>query len=196
MLPRAAIAQLIASGTVGIDPYLEVQLKGASYVLRLGRRFRRWLPGESAVRIWSPSAAGTALAVPENADILTIDPGDFILGCTLERIRLPAHIAAQISPLSHVARFGLGVTCGADFINPGFGEVAASMLTLELHNHNSRPLELRSGMPVAHLRLIEIGTQVGVPLARSIYEGADPLTGPLLFEEWSPILSPEVDNPA
>ncbi len=196
MLSRAAIAESIVSGAVGIYPYSEVQLRGASYVLRLGRRFRRWLPGQSAVRMWSPSAAGTALAAPEDANILTIDPGALVLGCTFERIRLPANIAGQISPLSHVARFGLGVTCGADFINPGFGGATASILTLELYNHNSRPLELHAGVPVAHLRLIEIGTQGEASPPRSIYEGSDPLTEPLLFEEWSAVLCPEADNAA
>lgn len=194
MLPKAEIARLVASSVVEIDPFSGLQLKGASYVLRLGRRFRRWLPGQSTVRMWSPSAAATALAAPEDTDIFTIDPGTLVLGCTLERIRLPESIAGQISPLSHVARFGLGVTCGADFINPGFGGAAASLLTLELYNHNSRPLELRPGMPVVHLRLIETGAPVGASPPRSIYEGVDPLTEPLLFEEWSPVLSLDVGN--
>jgi dCTP deaminase len=194
MLPKAEIARLVASSAIEIDPFSGIQLKGASYVLRLGRRYRRWLPGQSAVRMWSPSAAATALDTPEDADVFTISPGSLVLGCTLERIRLPESIAGQISPLSHVARFGLGVTCGADFINPGFGGAAASLLTLELYNHNSRPLELRSGMPVAHLRLIETGASAGDGTPRSIYEGVDPLTEPLLFEEWSPVLSLEVDN--
>ena len=194
MLPKAEIVRLITSSAVEIDPFSGIQLKGASYVLRLGRRYRRWLPGQSAVRMWSPSAAATALAAPEDADIFTIDPRALVLGCTLERIRLPESIAGQISPLSHVSRFGLGVTCGADFINPGFGGAAASLLTLELYNHNSRPLALRSGMPVAHLRLIETGAPADGGTPRSIYEGADPLTEPLLFEEWSPVISPEVNN--
>ena len=194
MLPKPEIARLVASSAVGIDPFSGIQLKGASYVLRLGRRFRRWLPGQTAIRMWSPSAAAAALAAPEEAEIFTIDPGTLVLGCTLERIRLPESIAGQISPLSHVARFGPGVSCGADFINPGFGGAAASLLTLELYNHNSRPLELRSGMPVAHLRLIETGAPADAGPPRSIYEGTDPLTAPLLFEEWGTTFSPEVDN--
>lgn len=189
MLPRTEIARLVATGTVGIEPYSQAQLRGASYVLRLGHRFRRWLPGPEPMRIWSPTAAESALAAPEEGETFTIDPGAFVLGCTLERIRLPGSIAGQISPLSHVARFGLGVTCGADLINPGFGGSAASMLTLELYNHNVRPLELHFGMPVAHFRLVETGAQEEGGPPRSIYEGADPLTSPLLFEEWSPVLS-------
>ena len=196
MLSRAVIAQRIGSGALGIDPYSEAQLRGASYVLRLGGRFRRWLPGQSMIRMWSPSAAGAALGPPEAAGSLTIDPGNFVLGCTLERIRLPADLTGRISPLSHVARFGLGITCGADFINPGFGGAAASMLTLELYNHNSRPLELLAGMPIAHLHLVAIGTEVDGSPPRSIYEGSDPLTEPLLFEEWGSVLSLEADVPS
>ena len=188
MLPRAIITELVASGTIGIEPFCEVQLKVASYVLRLGRRLRRWLPGDVPVRMWSPAAAAAALAAPEEVDVIALEPGEFALGCTLERISLPAHLAGQISPLSHVARFGLGVTCGADFINPGFGRATPSMLTLELYNHNPRPLELRAGMPVAHLRFVAVGSDAASDRARSIYEGADPLIAPLLFEEWSLVL--------
>lgn len=185
MLASTEIVERLEAGALEIRPYHWVQLRGASYVLRLGNRFRRWIPSATPVRLWSPGAVGLALAAPEVSDTLVIEPASFVLGCTLEHIRLGTGLAGQISPLSHVARFGLGVTCGADLINPGFGRSDASMLTLELFNHNVRPLELRSGMPVAHLRLIEIGSTDKRLPPQSIYEGADPLTDPLFYEEWS-----------
>lgn len=188
MLASAKIVERLEAGSLEIRPYNKVQLRGVSYVLRLGNRFRRWVPGVAPVRLWSPAAVGLALAAPEISDTLVIEPAAFVLGCTLEHIRLGTGLAGQISPLSHVARFGLGVTCGADLINPEFGRSGASMLTLELFNHNVRPLELRVGMPVAHLRLIEIDTTDERVSPQSIYEGADPLTDPLLHEEWSAAL--------
>jgi dCTP deaminase len=163
-------------------------VKDAGYVLRLGGRFRRWSAGDTPIRLWSPDAAADALAAPEIAEALRLEPGELVLGCTLERIRLGSGLAGQISPLSHIARFGLGVTCGADFINPGFGSSVPSPLTLELFNHNVRPLELCAGMPVAHLRLLKITQTDGRVPRRSIYEGIDPLTNPLLHEEWSAAL--------
>ncbi|MBO1329502.1 dCTP deaminase [Acetobacter suratthaniensis] len=196
MLAKAAIAQRISAGTLEIEPYSEIQLRGASYVLRLGRRFRRWLPGHTPVRTWTASASGDALAAPEDMEIFTIQPRDLVLGCTRERIRIPSDIVGQISPLSHVARFGLGVTCGADFVNPGYGGSAASMLTLELYNYNSRPLELCAGMPIAHLRFVTLGEQAVFDTPCSIYEGNDSLTAPLLFEEWNPLLRGETDDSA
>lgn len=195
MLHSGGIIEALNAGALEIIPYDDVQLRGASYVLRLGNRYRRWVPGTAPVRLWAPAAIGPALAGPEVSDILVIEPGAFVLGCTLERIRLGAELSGQISPLSHVARFGLGVTCGADFINPGFGSSGASMLTLELFNHNVRPLELRAGMPVAHLRLIQTGVANDQRLPRSIYEGADPLTDPLLYEEWNGTLDLEGSVP-
>ena len=185
MLSSGEILAARVTGALEINPYSETQMKDASYVLRLGSCFRRWLAADAPIRLWSPDAATEALAAPETAEALRIEPGHLVLGCTLERIRLGAGLAGQISPLSHVARFGLGVTCGADFINPGFGNSIPSSLTLELFNHNVRPLELRAGMPVAHLRLLKITRTDERPPRRSIYEGADPLTDPLLYEEWS-----------
>jgi dCTP deaminase len=185
MLSSAEILAERSAGSLQIQPFSKIQMKGASYVLRLGSRFRRWLAGDVPVQLWSPDAAANALSTPEFAESLCIGPGDLVLGCTLESISLGSGLAGQISPLSHVARFGLGVTCGADFINPGFGSSVPSPLTLELFNHNVRPLELRAGMPLAHLRLFKVTrTKESAPL-RSIYEGVDPLTSPLLHEEWS-----------
>lgn len=184
MLAEAAIVAEREAGSLDIQPFSAVQLKAASYVLRLGRRFRRWSAGVVPVRLWSSDAGAEALMPTQESDTLLIEPGGFVLGCTLERIRLSAALAAQISPLSHVARFGLGVNCGADFVNPGYGGVTPSPLTLELYNHNVRPLELKAGAPIAHLRFVRLSGLTERTAPPSIYEGADPLSAPLLYEEW------------
>ena len=194
MMSGLEISTARTTGILDIEPYSALQLKGVSYVLRLGNRYRLWLVGEEPVRLWSSGASTEALGDLEVSDTLRLDPGRFVLGSTLERIRLSSGLAGLISPLSHVARFGLGVTCGADLINPGFGGAMPSPLTLELFNHNVRPLELSEGMPVAHLRLFRVPEDDGCSLRRSIYEGMDTPTPPLLYEEWHPLLTPTVQQ--
>ena len=89
--------------------------------------------------------------------------------------------------MSHITRFGLNVHGGADFVNPGFGKRTPSPLTLELFNCNASPLTLTAGMPIIHLRLEQLAFNAEAPWTSvSIYEGADPLGGPKLFEEWAP----------
>lgn len=172
-------------GRLTIAPFDEGRLKPASYVLSLGARFRRWRREAEPVQLWSAAAGATHLDDPFAAGTVVLQPGDFILGCTAETVGLPPDLYGLISPLSHVARFGLALHCGADFVNPGFGGAAATALTLELVNHNPSPIELTAGMPIAHLRIGRIERDSApAPRFRSIYEGADPLVAPQLHEEW------------
>jgi dCTP deaminase len=118
---------------------------------------------------------------PVEGDEFVIRSGEFVLACTAECIGLSVGRFATVSPLSHVARFGLGINCGADFVNPGFGSMNPTVLALELFNHNPSPLVLTAGMPIAHLR---VGCVEAETLhARSVYEGKDPLAAPRFFEE-------------
>jgi dCTP deaminase len=189
MLGRAAILDAMKLFDLGIEPFVDSQLRSASYVLRLGRRFRRARLAVQPIHVWSANAADDRFMEIEEASELCIPQGDFVLAATHETVRLPDRLAGAISPLSHIARFGLSVTCGADHISPGYGSNGGASLTLELVNNNPTPLRLSAGMPIAHLRLYAI--EGGDPVHRrsSIYEGRDPLSAPMLFEEWSSALS-------
>ena len=185
-LSSEAIAEEIGSGQLTIRPFSPPQLRPASYVVRLGNRFRRWKAHAEPIRLWALGAADAHLHDPIQATSMLILPGEFILASTSESIGIPNDRFGSISPLSHVARFGLGINLGADFVNPGFGLNNPSPLTLELVNHNPAPLELTAGMPIGHLRIGVISRDNGTSdHAKSIYEGRDPLVGPQLFEEWS-----------
>ena len=94
-------------------------------------------------------------------------------------------MTGHLSPLSHMARFGVDIHGGASLINPGFGWNAPMSLTLEIANRNASPIVMRAAMPLAHLRFEIVAEQGGGSVRKSIYEGRDPLVGPLLFEEWS-----------
>ena len=176
LLNRREIEVEVASGHLRIEPFDSTHGRPASYVLCLGRRFRRWRAREIPIRMWSQGAADEHLVEPVECDEIVIGPGEFMLATTSESIGLPADRWAMISPLSHIARFGLNIHCGADFVNPGFGMARAAPLTLELCNHNSAPL-------IAHLRIGRVNGIDAPP--QSIYEQVDPLTPSRLFEDMS-----------
>jgi len=81
-------------------------------------------------------------------DSLVLHPGQFVLGSTLEFIRLPAHLGAQVLSRSSWGRLGLLVAT-AVAVQPGF----AGCLTLELVNTGSVPIRLRPGLRVAQLQV-------------------------------------------
>ena len=183
LLNQHEIAAEVASGQLHVEPFDPTHFRPASYVLCLGRRFRRWQAGEVPISLWSERAADGRLAEPVECDEIVINPGEFMLASTSESIGLSGDRWAMISPLSHIARFGLSIHCGADFVNPGFGRARAAPLTLELCNHNPSPLALTAGIPIAHLRIGRING-IGSPLA-SIFDHIDPVTPSRLFEDMS-----------
>lgn len=187
-LSGQAIQHEVATGRFTIAPFRAACVKPASYVLSLGKRFRRWKSVSQPLILWSPNAASNYLDEPFDAQSVTMFPGEFLLSCTAEDVSLPADRVGTLSPLSHITRFGLSLHGGADLVSPGYGLQAPSRLTLELTNHNASPLELTAGMPIAHLRISPMHVDTSVDSGRvSIYEGADPVVAPKLYEEWSRI---------
>lgn len=182
-LSDQAILEKISAGTITIDPFNARALKPASYVLTLGTRFRQWR-GKGVIDLWGSQIGEDQLGEVIEDSAFLVRPRDFALAQTVERVGLCEQLAAAISPLSHVARFGLGINGGADWVNPGFGAAAPSYLTLELYNYSNRPLLLRAGMPICHLRLAEVAGAVSSEGSRwSVYEGSDPLGVPQLRAE-------------
>ncbi len=90
-----------------------------------------------------------------------IDPGMFVLGTTVEYIKIPDDIACQVHGCSSIGRTGLFVQ-NAGWVDPGFeGE-----LTLELFNASSTRLYLEPGQRIAQLSF----TYLNSP-ARNPYRG-------------------------
>ena len=185
----------IEAGRIGIDPYLPTLIKPVSYVLRLGSNIIKWAPSERPIRIWSESAGKDHLVRESLMPGHILPPGGFFLCGTLERIRVPEGLCGVIATLSHLARFGLCVHLNSFVISPGFGVNRMSHLTLELSSHNSAPVELQPGLPVCHILFArtEAGREARLPLSRSIYEGLDAPSGPMLYEEFCNILGSALD---
>jgi dCTP deaminase len=101
---------------------------------------------------------------------LVLHPGQFILGATLEFIRLPAHLGAQVLSRSSWGRLGLLVAT-AVAVQPGF----AGCLTLELVNAGSVPIRLRPGLRVAQLQIWSAEAPTQTPYTSGIEKYRAPL---------------------
>lgn len=76
-----------------------------------------------------------------------IQPGDFALGVTLEKVTLPNDLVARVEGRSSLGRLGIIVHSTAGFVDPGF----AGTITLEITNINRMPVALYPGMRVCQL---------------------------------------------
>ncbi len=105
-----------------------------------------------------------------------LEPRGFVLGWTVERLRLPheSKIGARVEGKSSLARIGVGVHVTAPTIHPGFGSVPpGSPIRLEIWNPGSLRVRLTKGMPICQLIFEEVH---GVPEAG--YHGQFQSQGP------------------
>lgn len=187
-LSGQAISEYVDGGTIRIEPFDQRGLRAASYILQLGVRFRRWNVTEMPLDPWGQENADDTLGSIFETNQLAMQPGEFLLGQTVERIGLPDGFAGILSPLSHVARFGLSIHGGADWISPGFGTGSPTHLTLELCNHNASTIILRAKMPICQVRIARVTGDPRLAKRRaSIYDGDDPLVYPRYREELGPL---------
>lgn len=79
---------------------------------------------------------------------IVLHPGELILGCTLEFVRLPRDVGGQVLSRSSWGRVGL-IVATAVTMQPGW----LGMITLELANQGALPITLYPGLRVAQLVL-------------------------------------------
>lgn len=108
-----------------ISPYTYDQLQPASYDVRL-------LDIQGAIQIGFKQ--------------WVIEPKQFVLGSTLEKISLPSHIVGRIEGKSSWARKGLWIHA-AGWIDPGF----TGQLTLEIVNQSNHNINLSKGDLIAQV---------------------------------------------
>lgn len=142
----------ISKGDIGIDPLddPELQIQPASIDLRLGNRFVVYkLPHVPCIDSRDPeSVTGyTEEIVIEPGASFTMHPGEFALGSTVERVRVPNDLVARVEGRSSIGRIAIVVHATAGFIDPGFdGEI-----TLELANLGRCAVKLYPGMRISQV---------------------------------------------
>jgi len=177
----AAMQREVVADRLIVTPLLDPdkQVGPGSIDLRLGTEFLEVLRRQEtivdpfAVDAADAEAAGEAdqsdrTYVPLG-DAFVLHPGQFVLGATLEYLRLPADIGGQVLSRSSWGRMGLLVAT-AVAVQPGFKGV----LTLELVNNGNVPLLLRPGLRVAQLQLWTAGVSTG-----STYDSGGKYQAPL-----------------
>lgn len=76
-----------------------------------------------------------------------LHPKEFVLGSTLEYLKLPHNLTARLEGRSTWGRVGLQVHSTAGLVDPGF----EGCLTFELHNLGKLPLPLFPGVRIGQL---------------------------------------------
>jgi len=151
LVPDFHLHRLITEGHVDVEPYDVLMLQPASLDLRLHHLYRRPSPSVRYIDV-ADVPDGHTTQIDSRSHAMTLAPGQFILGCTAERIRLPAAYAGRVEGKSSLARLGIAVHVTGGFIDPGFD----GQVTLEIANLSPWTIMLRAGMPIAQIALQEL----------------------------------------
>ncbi|MGW9067939.1 dCTP deaminase [Streptomyces yangpuensis] len=150
LLADHQIADRVKTGDLQIAPFDSGRVQPASVDLLLDHYVRAPArPGREidVARVW---AGHTSLVEIEEDEGWVMQPGDFLLANTVERIVLPHDLAARVEGKSSLGRLGLAVHVTAGFIDPGF----SGQITLEIANLSPWRIRLRRRMPIAQLCLM------------------------------------------
>ena len=162
VLSDGQIRERIERDSIIIDPFIGNNVEPASVDLRLGDEFRE-ITGASHKPVVDTHDNEKALRYSAQTDEITLQPEDFVLATTLERVELPDDIAANVLGRSSLGRLGISIHQTAGWVDPGFkGEVV-----LELSNHGPVPVRLHSGDRIAQIVFHELEEPVERPYGHS-----------------------------
>src|SRR3989442_8727507 len=108
VLSDRTIARLLAEGRIEIDPYDDELLQPSSVDVRVDRYFRVFHNNRYPyIDLKEPQEDLTELVEIEEGGRFMLHPGEFVLGSTLERVRLPDDLVARLEGKSGLCRVGL-----------------------------------------------------------------------------------------
>ncbi len=171
-----SIREAIDGGSIVIDPFEPSYVQPSSVDLRVGNGFRVFVNHRySEIDPRSPQSDLTSLIEVEDGAPFMLHPGEFVLGSTYERVKLPEDVVARLEGKSSLGRLGLLIHSTAGFIDPGF----EGHITLELSNVATLPIAIYPEMRIGQISFYAMTTAAdfpyGSPELGSKYQGQ---TGP------------------
>lgn len=189
------IKAAIASGHVKVETdqaELFRHIHASSMDLRLGNIFKVY--EHSKYALLDPKNPRTfaqnmrIITVPDNEPFI-VQPGEFILGVTQEKITVPDDLVVRVEGRSSLGRLGIIVHSTAGFVDPGF----SGTITLEISNLNRLPVALYPGMRICQLAFELMSSPAETPYNKKPFSKYQ---GQILPEESRLSIDPEFVNVA
>jgi dCTP deaminase len=159
VLSDRTISRLLAQGRIEIDPYDESLLQPSSVDVRVDRYFRVFRNNlYPYIDVKVEQEALTEL-VEVDEEPFVLHPGEFVLGSTLERVKLPDDLVGRLDGKSSLGRLGLLIHSTAGFIDPGWD----GHVTLELSNVANLPITIYPGMKIGQMSFVQLTEPAASP---------------------------------
>src|SRR5881409_4507943 len=164
VLSDATIARLLAEGRMEIDPYDEALLQPSSVDVRVDRFFRVFHNNRYPfIDVKQEQEDLTDLVEIDHETPFMLHPGEFVLGSTLERVRLPDDLVARLEGKSSLGRLGLLIHSTAGYVDPGWD----GHVTLELSNVANLPVTIYPEMKIGQVSFVQLTEPAQAPYGSS-----------------------------
>lgn len=174
ILGEEKIREYLETGLLEISPLEDDQIRPASIDLSLHEELA--IPEYNVFYSFDDD-----FEISKNHVRNFLRPGLFTLGSTREYIKLPNNLSGIVYGRSSIGRNGLIIE-NAGFIDPGF----EGNITLELLNCTKTPMQLKEGMRICQIVLMETqGVIRGYGEQKNKYQGQIGPTGSRIYEETS-----------
>jgi dCTP deaminase len=161
------IEQALKKGSIKISPKpdLATQLGSCSVDLRLGKQFRVF--NHSKFAYIDPNESKRVDEVMKEVNLKTdepfiLQPGDFVLATTIERVSLPNDLIGRLEGRSSLGRLGIVVHSTASVFDAGWD----GLVVMELGNLGRLPVALYPGMRICSMTFEQLSSPARVPYTK------------------------------
>jgi dCTP deaminase len=159
ILSDRTIRQELAAGRIGIEPLGEGCIQPSSVDLHVDKFFRVFRNHSQRVIDVKENQESLTELVEIAGEALILHPGEFVLGSTVEQVRLPDDLVGRLEGKSSLGRLGLLIHSTAGFVDAGWD----GYLTLELSNVANLPITVYPGMKIGQISFLKMTTAAEVP---------------------------------
>jgi len=191
ILSDKSIKEEIKKGNLKVespDNQHEQNIHASSMDLRLGYHFKIY--EHSKLAILDPKNPDMTknmtklITLDSENEPFIVQPGEFVLGVTIEKVKIPTNMVARVEGRSSLGRLGIIVHSTAGFVDAGF----EGTITLEITNINRLPVALYPGMRVCQLAFEQMTSEADVPYNK---KPSAKYQGQILPEESRILIDPE-----
>ncbi len=183
VLSDRTIREELEAGRIVIEPLGEDCIQPSSVDLHVDRYFRLFRNHTQRVIDVREDQEDLTELVDVGEEPLMLHPGEFVLGSTVERVRIPDDLVARLEGKSSLGRLGLLIHSTAGFVDAGWD----GHLTLELSNVANLPITVYPDMKIGQISFLRMTTPADRPYGTvglgSKYQG-----------QWGPTPSRYADN--
>ena len=187
VLSDGDIKKALKSGRIKITPYpdLKTQLGSCSIDFRLGNTFRVF--EHSRISYIDPLQKDYSREITKEVKVkkgenFIMQPGDFVLAVTLERVKISSSLMGRLEGRSSLGRIGIVVHSTASVFDPGWD----GNPVLELGNLGRMAVRLTVGMRICAMTFEQLTSKAEVPYSlnkRSKYVGQSGPDESRIYEE-------------